>query len=99
MMIKKTFMKSGNNCRVTFKITAENTATEIALVGEFNNWDDSRHIFTRRKDGSFSTTVTLKTGQDYRFKYLVDKSTWMNESDADSELPNTFGTKDSVISL
>ncbi len=98
-MIKKTYMKTGNNCRVTFKVTDQSESKVISLVGEFNNWDDSRNKLAKRKDGSFSATITLKTGREYRFRYLMDKSTWMNEPDADDEVPNTFGSRDSVIKL
>lgn len=98
-MIKKTYLKTGNNCRVTFRVPANVKADQVSLVGEFNKWSDTRHAMTRRKDGSFSTTVTLKAGRDYRFKYLVNAATWLNDSEADGEVANEFGTRDSIIRL
>ena len=51
----------------------------------------------KRKDGRWSTTVSLKSGGEYRFRYLLDGVDWENDWDADGYLPNSFGTEDSLI--
>jgi hypothetical protein len=47
--------------------------------------------------GSFSVTISLKPGNEYRFRYLVDSERWENDWEADKYLPNEFGTEDSVV--
>jgi 1,4-alpha-glucan branching enzyme len=97
--VKKTYSKNGKTCRVTFSLPAEVGAEVVALCGEFNDWDQSKHPLKRRKDGSFSTTISLKPGSTYRFRYWVDDSRWENDWDADDYLPNEFGTEDSIIEV
>lgn len=95
--MKKSYTKTGRSCRVTFELPAEVGANTVALCGEFNEWDVTRHPMRRRRDGSFSTTVSLKPGAEYRFRYLIDGERWENDWEADKYVPNEFGSEDSVV--
>jgi 1,4-alpha-glucan branching enzyme len=95
--MKKSYTKTGRSCRVTFELPAEINANSVVLCGEFNDWDPIQHPMKRRKDGSFSLTVSLKPGDEYRFRYLVDGERWENDWEADKYVPNEFGTEDSVV--
>ena len=53
----------------------------------------------RRRDGSFSTTISAKPGRRYHFRYLIDGHRWENDPAADGYAPNPFGTEDSVIEV
>ena len=70
--MKKTYTKTGKSCRVTFSLPAEVNAESVALCGEFNEWDPGKHPLKKRKDGSFSITISVKPGAEYRFRYWVD---------------------------
>ena len=98
-MLKKSYSKTGRACRVTFKHTPEEGAANAALLGEFNSWDPEAHPMAKRKDGSFSTTLSLDAGREYRFRYLVDGDKWDNDHESDHEVVNRFGTSDSVIAV
>jgi 1,4-alpha-glucan branching enzyme len=98
-MLRKTFSKTGTTCKVTFDLSANGNTTKAALCGEFNEWNPDAHPLKRRKDGRFSTTLSLKTGKDYRFKYLIDGQHWENDWGADGYEPNCFGTDDSVVRI
>jgi hypothetical protein len=37
----------------------------------------------RRKDGAFTATLDLPTGQAFQFRYLIDDSRWENDPQAD----------------
>ena len=95
--MKKSYTKTGKSCRVTFSLPAEVGAKSVALCGEFNEWDHEKHPLKRRKDGSFSTTISLQAGSSYRFRYWVDGERWENDWEADKYLPNEFGSEDSVV--
>ena len=97
--MKKTYSKTGSSCRVTFSLPTELGATSVSICGDFNGWDKEKHLLKRRKDGSFSTTLSLKPGTTYRFRYWVDDSRWENDWAADNYLPNEFGSEDSVIEV
>jgi len=96
-MIKKTYFRDGQSCRVTFRVPEERNATRVNLVGEFNDWDIISDPMRKRRDGSFSLTLSLTPGNSYRFRYLVDDTTWENEPEADAYVPNPYGTEDSLI--
>ena len=98
-MLKKSFNKLGTTCRVTFSIPAEVHAQRVNLCGEFNNWNKSSHPMLRRRDRRFSLTLTLKTGHNYRFRYLIDGEHWENDWEADAYVLNDFGSEDSVVAL
>jgi 1,4-alpha-glucan branching enzyme len=98
-MLKKSYTKTGKHCRVTFKLPAEVEAETAALCGEFNSWDQAANPMKKLKDGSFSATVSLPTGDSYRFRYLLDGSRWENDWEADSYAPNEHGSDDSIIEV
>ena len=85
MSLKKQFLKSKPVCKVTFNLEAEltNGAKEVAVLGEFNNWDPTANAMRKLKDGSFTKTLDLETGKEYQFRYLVDGEQWINDSEAD----------------
>jgi len=61
-MISKPYSKTGRVCRVTLRIPPGSGAERAAVLGSFNEWNADAHPMTRRKDGSFSVTVTLPAG-------------------------------------
>jgi len=74
-MLKKNYLKNGKTCRVTFKYPNEENSKTAVLVGEFNDWNMETCPMKRLKDGSFSLTVALTTGNNYRFRYVLDGET------------------------
>ena len=97
--MRKTYTKTGKSCRVTFSLPAEVGAERASLCGEFNGWDAEKHPLKRRKDGSFSTTISLKTGSSYRFRYWINNNIWENDWEADGYISNEFGSEDSVVTV
>ena len=100
MSIRKQYLKSRPVCKATFRIPAEmgNSAKTAHIVGEFNNWTFFSTPMKKLKSGVFTTTLDLKPGREYQFRYLLDKKIWKNESDADNSVPSPYGdSKNSVI--
>ena len=98
-MLKRQVSKNGKTCKVTFELPAQVNAQTACLCGEFNGWGEKSHPMKRRKDDSFSLTISLATGQSYRFRYLLDGERWENDWVADAYVPNEFGSEDSVVQL
>jgi 1,4-alpha-glucan branching enzyme len=96
-MIQKTYAENGRTCRVTFRLTPDGDVNSVHLAGEFNDWDPSARALNRRKDGSYSTTVVLRSGAEYRFRYVIDGNEWVNDPSADSHIDNGHGGLDSVV--
>ncbi len=102
MSLKKQFLKSKATCKVTFTANAELIAgaREVALLGEFNNWDPSEDTMRKLKDGSFTKTLELQAGKEYQFRYLVDGEKWINDEGADKFAHSGVAAEqNSVVSL
>ncbi|MCL4704951.1 isoamylase early set domain-containing protein [bacterium] len=96
-MITKNYSKNNKSCQVTFELPAEVNVQSANLCGEFNAWDTNAHPMKRRKDGSFTLTLSLDAGRQYRFRYWLDGERWENDSTADGYAPNPFGSEDSLV--
>mgnify|MGYP003573662284 FL=1 len=103
MSIKKQYLKSKPECKLTFRVTKEEaqSAETVAIVGEFNEWNKDAEPMKKLKSGDFTQTLNLETGREYQFKYLVNNTTWANETEADKVVPNGIveGEFNSVIEL
>ncbi len=98
-MLKKSYTKTGKKCRVTFKYPNEEQSETAVLAGEFNDWSLEAHPMKRLKDGSFSMSLSLKTGYSYRFRYVLDSNVWVNDLAADSYAPNEYDEDNSVVAV
>ncbi|MFY0594292.1 isoamylase early set domain-containing protein [Roseivirga sp.] len=102
MSIKKQFLKTKPQANVTFQLGAETApeASQVTLVGDFNNWNESATEMKKLKSGAFKATVKLETGKEYQFRYLIDGKVWENDWEADKYVPNNFSFEDnSVVAL
>ncbi len=102
MAITKQFLKSKPECKVKFTLSAEDAgnAETVSLLGDFNNWDPSVTPMKKRKDGSFSVSINLPTGQSSKFRYLLDGQRWANDPSADGfEYCPFAGEENFVLSL
>jgi 1,4-alpha-glucan branching enzyme len=89
---------SNNTVRVTFRISKNLWADQIALTGEFNDWDRHSHLLQQTHlDRDWHISLELEAGHSYRFRYLVDGEHWMDDDQADAYELNSFGGVDSVV--
>jgi 1,4-alpha-glucan branching enzyme len=98
-MLQKSYYNEGRNCRVTFRMMPSGEVDSVHLVSDADDWDKTVRPMTRRKDGSFSVTLTLKPGRRYGYRYLVDGERWVTDPDADDIVANEFGETDGVVSV
>jgi Glycogen recognition site of AMP-activated protein kinase len=96
-MIAKTYYKTKNYCKVKFTFKVENAET-IEILGLNSDWQNSI-IMSKKKDGSFCADVNLPKDSKHEFKYRVNETDWLNETEADSEALNQYGGSNSVIIL
>ena len=96
-MPRKAYSKTKRFCRLTFRWSADDSVKTVALCGEFNDWNPTAHPLLHRKDGSFSLTLSLPSGQQYRYRYLLNGDRWENDPAADAYVSNPYGSDDSLI--
>ncbi|MEI7472846.1 MAG: isoamylase early set domain-containing protein [Chitinophagaceae bacterium] len=96
-MIQKTYFKTKDYCKVKFSFAPENAET-VELLGLNSDWEKGI-ILKKKKDGSFSAEVSLPKDSQHQFKYLVNKTEWLNDETADSQAANEFGGTNSLLVL
>ena len=94
-MIQKTYFKTKDYCKVKFSFTPENAET-VEILGLNSDWENAV-VLKKKKDGSFTADVSLPKETQHQFKYLVNKTEWVNDTAADSESVNEYGGTNSVI--
>ena len=102
MSLKKKYLKSKPVCKVSFSLPKDvaETASKVALVGDFNEWDSSANPMKKLKNGSFTSTLDLTSGKEYEFRYLVDGEQWVNDTVADAYVPTVYGdSENSVVAV
>ena len=100
----KTLTKS----RVTFKLDTDFAgdlgANSARLVGNAKNlgeWGNDKTVNTEMnllKDGTFSKTVTLDSGKDYEYKFLITDNNGVERWVADNK-NNPYGLENSKFSI
>ncbi|HQU59092.1 MAG: 50S ribosomal protein L27 [Phaeodactylibacter sp.] len=100
-MLKKQYSKTNASCKVTFSLPKEAApnATEVKLLGEFNNWNIEAGTIMKAGKTEYTATLDLATGRSYEFRYLIDGAKWQNDYQADGYVPSTFGVDNSVLVL
>ncbi len=97
-MIRKEPSSRPGYVLVTFELPAAIWAEQVAVVGEFNNWDKQRHFLQQdRRDATWRITLELAAGQRYQFRYLVNGTDWHNDWAADEYVPSRQGSDNSVV--
>jgi 1,4-alpha-glucan branching enzyme len=98
-MLKKKPIKKSDKTSVIFEVCGRDAAKQVALVGEFNEWQLESNPMKLRKDGTWSTTVRLPKNASYQFRYVVDGTEWIADEDADDLVLNPFGGQNSIVDL
>lgn len=96
-MIQKTQLKTKDQCKVKFTVNFDNAET-VEILGLNGDWDNPIPM-KKKKDGTFSSEISLPKNTQHEFKYRVNGNEWAEEPEADSQNPNEFGGTNSVITL
>ncbi|MEI6949005.1 isoamylase early set domain-containing protein [Paraflavisolibacter sp. H34] len=96
-MVQKTYFKTKEHCKVKFTYNGGDAQT-VEVFGLNGDWQTPIEL-KKKKDGTFSTEVSLPKGSQHEFKYRVNGNDWINEPEADSQGPDTFGGHNSIITL
>jgi 1,4-alpha-glucan branching enzyme len=74
-------------------------ASQVTLVGDFNQWDTNETPMQKMKNGDFKVTLELACDNEYKFRYLIDNTQWENDWQADEYTPNGFGSDNSIVKI
>ncbi|MBI9060760.1 MAG: isoamylase early set domain-containing protein [Marinilabiliaceae bacterium] len=96
-MIKKQFLKSRPECKVTFKvkeIPGIESVETVKVVGDFNKWNIECEPMDQLKNGSYTQVLKLETGRRVQFRYLVNNDIWLTDEEADEFADTGIGNNE-----
>ena len=93
-MSKPRTRKPTGRRRITFRLHAP-AAEHVAVVGDFNGWNQDLHPMHAKDGGMWEKSVMLTPGS-YEYKFFVD-GMWWEDPSCDMACDNTFGTRNSVL--
>ncbi len=79
---------------VTFMI---DDSRPVSVVGDFNNWDPTRHPMIEEIDGRRFVTVSVRPDEPITFRYLADGGEFFDDPAADRIEPNGYGQTHGVL--
>ncbi|MBI9085813.1 MAG: isoamylase early set domain-containing protein [Desulfobacterales bacterium] len=82
--------------RVTFRLVSTE-ASEIFVVGDFNDWEARKHPMKPDGTGSWKKVLMLKPGR-YEYRFRVD-GRWCDDPENDHRVPNCFGSQNNVVQV
>ncbi len=86
----------GDNA-VRFDLRLPTSASEVAIVGDFNGWDESATPMARReRDGTWSANVPLSPGR-HVYAFVVDGERWLIDPMAPQVPGDGYGPANAVV--
>lgn len=71
-------------------------ATQVAVTGDFANWDPEGVTMRRAGDGRWIAEVRLEPGV-HQYVFVVDGTDWRPDPNAASQVDDGFGQQNSVV--
>ncbi|MBN2737723.1 MAG: hypothetical protein JXR70_12135 [Spirochaetales bacterium] len=81
---------------VCFTLYAPEAST-VSLVGDFTDWHPLELDLDQQ--GNWIKSIGLKPEQSYLYNFLINGQTWIPDPQADMNIDDGFGGKNSVINL
>jgi hypothetical protein len=73
-------------------------AARVAVVGNFNGWNEGAHTLVKGPGGWWTLEITLQPGR-YNYVYLVDGEKWETDPAATLVEDDGFGRRNSVLDI
>jgi serine protease AprX len=84
--------------QVEFYIQSD-CASDISLVGDFNQWMPDVLQFEPGRHGIWKIAIPLLPSGQYRYKFLLDETTWIEDIDNPYREPDGYGGFNSILSI
>ena len=99
-MIKKSFVKSKKQYKVTFEVPVEQLGKgrDIRVLGNFNGWSWDKGLAMSNGKGTYKAEITLAPGE-YQFRYLVDNQEWKNDWEAQGYTSSGYNSDNCLFTL
>ena len=74
------------------------SASQVHIVGDFNDWDSEASPLQRMDQGVWTITIPLAPGR-YQYTFVVDGTSWVADPGAPRTLEDDFGRPNSIITV
>ncbi|MBS1706630.1 MAG: alpha amylase N-terminal ig-like domain-containing protein [Armatimonadetes bacterium] len=82
---------------ITFRFVPKSEAKRISVVGQFNQWDQSRHPMALTKDGkTWSAEIQIQPGV-YQYLFCVDGRQWIPDPSAPTVVDPNGNTNSQLL--
>lgn len=85
----------GTNVEVTF-LFRDDTASEMGVIGSFNNWTQPGEMMTKNGDGLWEKTIKATVADSITYKFLT-KGTWIFDEMAPDKKDDGYGGNNGLI--
>ena len=79
-------------------VFVNSSASSVAIVGDFNDWEEGGSPLRRMEKGVWTITIPLAPGR-YHYTFVVDGTKWVADPLAPRTLEDDFGRPNSVITV
>ena len=74
------------------------SASQVHIVGDFNDWDSEASPLQRMDKGVWTITIPLAPGR-YQYTFVIDGTSWVADPGAPRTLEDDFGRPNSIITV
>jgi serine protease AprX len=74
-------------------------AREVALVGSFNGWQSKDGEMVQIRPGLWEGVLDVPARGTHRYKFLIDRSRWINDPENPLRIEDGFGGFNSLITI
>jgi hypothetical protein len=74
-------------------------AKEVALVGSFNDWQTKDCEMVRIRPGLWEGMIDAPRRGTYRYKFVIDRSRWIDDPENPLRIEDGFGGFNSLITI
>ncbi len=82
--------------KIQFAFYDEDAET-VCVLGDFNGWNEKKHVMKRDTANIWRKTVMLAPGT-YEYRFKVD-GRWENDPQNDQVRVNSFGSRNNVLQV
>jgi serine protease AprX len=77
----------------------DDKAQSVALAGEFNDWRADEIFFVKETDGLWRVAINLPAPGIYRYKFVIDAVSWLEDRSHGMKEPDQFGGFTSLLHI
>lgn len=93
-MVQKISPPAVKRKKIQFAFYDEDADT-VSVLGDFNGWNEKKHVMKRDAANIWRKTVMLPPGT-YEYRFKVD-GRWENDQQNDQVRVNSFGSRNNVL--